>query len=379
MSRALVRIPQNSYRTTNKLLLEHGFIIEDSTDEVLPYLNYYLGRLYESKSLNLTIATTLECNLHCPYCFEGTRKQNLKLTPEVSASILRFIRDKSKEKLHIVWFGGEPMLNFFAIEHISGSLIESGVFFDASLVTNGTIFPTRFIKQINRLRITSIQITLDGDKANHDSKRFYADGTGTFDVILSNIEKLLDQTSAKITVKINLDHTNFKSYPNLEKYLMQRFSSYSRLTVTHNFIRNRTDFRDNGTCMSEVEYFDYFYTPAQAARILSDFASPCPLRLDNHLVIKPNGDIVKCLEQLGMDCLPVGNICSNTLSIRAKSFYKLWKLPFSFNDCSKCRILPLCGGGCPMDIIKGGKPICSALKDRIESVVWDYYKSLHHE
>lgn len=233
-----------------------------------------------------------------------------------------------------------------------------------------------FIDNLKKYHISTIQITLDGDKDCHNAKRHFRDGIGTFDLILRNITRILDTRESDVIVKINLDHNNLSTFPAVKQSLLERFNNDPLLTVSHNFIRNRTNFKDNGTCLSDLDYFDFFYEPKDAERILSNFVGPCPLRISNHIVISANGDIQKCLEQVGDSNHAIGNVNASVISVKKSSFYKLFSLPFTREDCKLCSILPLCGGGCPMDILKNGQPICNALKYRIQQVVRDYY--LYH-
>lgn len=376
LSRALARIQQSSYTITNQELKETGFIIEDDDDEKISYLNFYLKNLYEYKTPIITITTTQKCNLNCHYCFEGINKSLIDLSLETCDAIINLIKGKYAKGVRLIWFGGEPMLNLKAIEYISEKLSFSSIPFDATIITNGTIIPTHFIDNLKKYHISTIQITLDGDKECHNAKRHFRDGIGTFDLILRNITRILDSRESDVIVKINLDHNNLSTFPVVKQFLLERFNNDPLLTVSHNFIRNRTNFKDNGTCLTDLDYFDFFYEPKDAERILSNFVGPCPLRISNHIVISANGDIQKCLEQVGDSNHAIGNVNASVISVKKSSFYKLFSLPFTREDCKLCSILPLCGGGCPMDILKNGQPICNALKYRIQQVVKDYY--LYH-
>ena len=373
LNRALARIPQSAYTLANKDLKKSGFIIEDEEDESLIYLNFYLKSLYENDKPTITITTTQKCNLNCYYCFEVTNKSNESLSIETCDAIVKLIKSKYSKGVKLVWFGGEPMLNTKPIEYISDKLTSYSIPFDATMITNGTIFPKSFLEKISQYHISSIQITLDGDKETHNSKRFFRSGVGSFDQILNNVGLILELSKSDVIIKVNLDHNNISSFQSIENLLLKRFPDNQRLKIVHNYIRNRTNFDDNGNCMTDTENFDFFYDPKDSINILSNFVGPCPLRKNDHLVISANGDIQKCLEQVGDSSQAIGNVNSGTISIKKSSFYKLFSLPFTREDCAKCNVLPLCGGGCPMDIIKSGKPICDALKYRIQQVVKDYY------
>lgn len=57
-----------------QMLIDNGFLVEDSIDEqeVLKYIFY--KRFFESDKLGLILMPTLKCNFNCPYCFEKSSK-----------------------------------------------------------------------------------------------------------------------------------------------------------------------------------------------------------------------------------------------------------------------------------------------------------------
>lgn len=373
MSRALARIPQSAYNIKNSHLIKTGFIIDDNEEELMTYQNYYLKKLYENTTPTITIATTQSCNLNCPYCFEGNNKAQVNMSVKTCDAILKLISNKYSKGVKLVWFGGEPMLNTPAIEYISNGLNDKSIPFDATIISNGTIFPESFLVKISKYHVSTIQITLDGNREYHNSKRSFRNGQGTYDLILHNIQKLLYRCESKIIIKLNLDCNNLPTFHSIRQYLLEFFSHNPRVDITHNFIRNRTNFDDMGACISDTENFDFFYTPTDSVKLLSDIKGPCPFRISNHIVVSANGDIQKCLEQVGDSSQAIGNVNTSVISVKKSSFYKLFSLPFTRENCANCNILPLCGGGCPMDILKTGEPTCSVLKFRIQQIVKDYY------
>ena len=58
-------------------LHSQGFLVEEGTNEVEKYEYYYnCARFQENfHKLKITILPTYACNLACPYCFEGTKKE----------------------------------------------------------------------------------------------------------------------------------------------------------------------------------------------------------------------------------------------------------------------------------------------------------------
>ncbi len=99
---------------------------------------------------------------------------------DVADAIVKYLISKKAHKINITWFGGEPLMNFKEIERISSSLMNNGVMYAASIITNGTLFTKGMIEKLDEYSIKSVQITLDGKQPQHDKKRFFANGKGTY-------------------------------------------------------------------------------------------------------------------------------------------------------------------------------------------------------
>ncbi len=65
-------------------------------------------------------------------------------------------------------------------------------------------------------------ITIDGEKKKHDSRRFLAGGKGSFDKIIQNIDKILSETNHKVRIRCNIDDDNIESIPSLLLFLQNK-------------------------------------------------------------------------------------------------------------------------------------------------------------
>jgi len=93
--------------------------------------------------------------------------------------------------INIVWYGGEPLLAIDLIEVISTRVLEicrkNNVSFKADMVTNGYLLTDENVRKLIECEVKTIQVTLDGDREVHDSRRFLDEKKGSFDGILSNL------------------------------------------------------------------------------------------------------------------------------------------------------------------------------------------------
>lgn len=186
----------------------------------------------------------------------------------------------------------------------------------------------------------------------HNQKRFFSNGIGTFDIILSNVTSILEKTNIHLTLKINVDKSNIDSCLEVSNEITNKYSKYitqKQLTITNNSIKNKTDYEGCSQCLSEDEYFDFKTKVLHEKISLPRLHLACPLRFSEHIMIGPDGSIYKCLEHIGNKPKSIGNIKSYHFSISQMAKLALNNEPFNDPECSKCSILPICGGGCPID------------------------------
>lgn len=378
LSRALIRVAKDDFNVDNPFLRDKGFVVKDDED-LMTYKYYYLSRIFDNKNISLSVATTMACNLRCPYCFEEGNKSPEFMHDDVADTIAKYLVSKKAHNINITWFGGEPLMNFKEIERISNSLKKNAIKFSAYIITNGTLFTRGMIEKLDEYSIKSVQITLDGKQAQHDTKRFFANGKGTYAKILENVSLLLQLSNVHVLLKVNLDKTNVSSYIELRNNIDNLYTDYvkaGRLKILHNYVRNRTEFKGCGTCLSEEEYFDKFYEPQYAINYLTNIAAPCPLRSCSDFAIGPDGSIYKCLEFLGNKDKAIGNMLTHNINIRKQASHALSYDPFNDEKCCNCEIFPLCGGGCPIDRERASKEKkpnnCSIIRERIKQIITDY-------
>jgi len=109
----------------------------------------------------------------------------------VMKKTIDFAMEKSREmdSLSIGFYGGEPLLKIDRIRECVDYVkkIYDGRKVRYILTTNGTLFDDSMINFLMENDI-SILISLDGPKEVHNKKRVYANGQGSFDDILKNME-----------------------------------------------------------------------------------------------------------------------------------------------------------------------------------------------
>lgn len=113
------------------------------------------------------------------------------------------------DKLKILLFGGEPLLNprgcLELLERAAGIAPTS-----AWMISNATLLTPSLARRLADLGLTSVQVTFDGDRADHDRIRVgRADGGATFDKIVGNIAKASEDTPLQWTLRVNVSQETF--------------------------------------------------------------------------------------------------------------------------------------------------------------------------
>lgn len=170
----------------------------------------------------LTVLTSTDCNLGCAYCFQNTgqddaggnrppRIAHSRLKPETIDAVARFTRDRMAEggfeKLTLMLFGGEPLLNARGCRELLRRTGELNLDW-AAMTSNGVLLTPPLARELHALGLRSVQITLDGDQPDHDRIRVRRSGGGTFAAILDNLARIGETTPLHWDLRVNVSHHN---------------------------------------------------------------------------------------------------------------------------------------------------------------------------
>lgn len=150
-----------------------------------------LARILTSRVQELILLPTEKCNFRCTYCYEDFKIG--KMSPSVQTAIERFIdrRIYTLDRLHLNWFGGEPLLAKDVVLRIARFAHQRsqvhGAKLAGSLTTNGYLLDFDLFEELVSYRQDFYQVTLDGSGDVHDEVRRLANGKGTFERIWSNL------------------------------------------------------------------------------------------------------------------------------------------------------------------------------------------------
>lgn len=238
LTRELLLLSEEEYAHLTELdyLKAHWFTVsEDANDQEYADLVKWVLSTRQKKQQNITgytIFPTTDCNARCFYCFELGRSR-IPMRRETALKTAQYIKNHcGGEKVHISWFGGEPLFNREAIAMICDGLRRENVEYTSTMVSNGYLFSEETVQKATReWNLKRVQITLDGtENIYNKTKAFiYREGSA-YETVLSNIGRLL---SAGVTVQIrlNMDLYNAEDLLKLVEELAQRFAGKKGLYV----------------------------------------------------------------------------------------------------------------------------------------------------
>jgi uncharacterized protein len=359
-----------------KDLVAGGFLIEDSFDE-----RQYLQHVYEvSKhrgSAGLTIVPTLRCNFGCPYCYEnGGIDDSDDMSEEVMERIVQHAKESEGDKYSIAITGGEPTLTFSKLVRLLQQLknvVEArNSSFIARIITNGYLLDRSMAQALSQLNVKSAQITLDGNREQHNSRRRLKTGEATFDVIVENIKAAADYFS-HIKVRVNIESSEHEQY----KFVSDLFKSYSNINVYQSPTRYG-DNEPNRTRQNAELFWDHRNTETEELIKYTGQVLPvCTAVKPNNPIVLPDGSLTKCWEQIAG---PQRGTYASLVSADTSNYhnYLPWVLYNPYIDssvCYNCKLLPNCAARCPASSILENKGQCS--QNEFANNFTEYIKTIY--
>lgn len=343
-----------------------GMIVESQLDEVALIKHLNKTALYDNRDYEIMINPTLECCFKCWYCFETHPQGHMSIAMinAIKEHIRYKIINDRISRLHISWFGGEPLLYFdqivSPISHFAKQLAEENhVQFSNSITTNGYLINEKMVHDMSIINLHFFQITLDGDRERHDKIR-NCNGAPSYDIIVSNIKQILEKIPrAQVMLRINYDDTtlsgNMQSllddYP---YYLRNRIHiDFQRVWQTLQGIKDVGENIKLDTIMEQAisnGYRCYSTGGLHPGRFYR-----CHIGKNNFACINYDGNVFKCIARPFDESHKVG-----TMNPTGRISWDMTKLcryqgysPLE-DECEDCVYLPLCMGPCPQSYMENG-------------------------
>lgn len=390
-------------------LLESGIMYEaEKPNNDIIKTNFYECFDAEKKySENIPITSIVlqianDCNLNCKYCYGdggsyGRKRELMRIETAKKAIDLMVSNSNDETELIVIFFGGEPLLNFevikAAVKYCKEIESISSKHFHYSMTTNGTILTDEIYNFIKDNRI-SVMISMDGGKELQDKHRCYEDGSGSFDTIIKNIPKFKDSQGGYLTARATVCRTdfNFKKIKNDllslgfsnavtsivdvseqsklfigGEYTVKVLEEYNRLA--EDYVQCMLDARPFSNALFEHTFKSLYF---KTLRIRSCNAG------NNGIAIGTDEKIYPCHRFMGMPEYSIGDLVAGIDDDKCE-YYRKSNI-FTKEGCNDCWARYLCSGGCSHTsachdgLFHSPDCYCNIYRGLYEIILYTYWK-----
>ena len=361
-----------------------------------------------------------QCNLACKYCFLGNNdcaKRSNFLMENMSAetadkAINFFIRqikasglDVEENKPVLIFYGGEPMVNFEILEYAATRINELREKeqcirnIEMSMVTNGLLLNEEKVRRLHELGV-AIAISIDGFTEEANSMRVDVAGKPVFSRILEKLD-MCKAMGVDVSLSVTLSEETIKNTKDILKLvdtygvkafgfnimmssdtfvLPQSYNEAAAQFIIDEFI----ELRERGI------YEDRMMRKLKSFSKAQVYFSDCAATTGGQIVIAPNGQVGICHGCLHNKQYFVAHIDDDDfVAVKDKNFIEWSQLtPVNHEECMECPALGICGGGCPINAmhLKPGNTIhsiderfCVHSKKTLEFFIRDLYRIIVSE
>jgi uncharacterized protein len=298
-------------------------------------------------------------------------------------TIASALSNPANNVVEFVWHGGEPTLlpiSFYQkILFIQSKFKRKDQIIINRLQTNGTRLNSQWIKFIKDNDFV-LGLSIDGPPVIHNTQRIFADGSGSFDKVVTSIQMLqkekipflilmvVDEKTMEIGAKSIFEFfvklkicnygvlastplNNLNAIPNIDHYISpNRFTNF--------LIELYECWRDYGDSTIKIRELD------DLIRIIHNKLLPqsCTLHgecFGKYYVIEPDGQIAHCELFQGDSNYTLGNILNMDFNEIQFSSGQLLKLiednKRSINNMKSCIEFEICKGWCPHERYLSGR------------------------
>lgn len=338
-------------------LIKARILVDDQEDDLNVYLADVLKNRYNSSDMALTILPTRGCNFGCIYCYEQDRP-NVLMNEQTEKAIVKFVCSNSNlKRLSVVWYGGEPLLNFDSMVRLTKMFKQLNIEYSAKIVSNGYLLTKEKADLMKDLAIRNIQITFDGSEEIHNQRRFLLGGQPTYRKIMDNLKYLLSiNKEITIDIRTNIDRRNKDDYNKFYQDFKSEIND-KRVTMYPGFV---SDLLSSECVSPEFNISEGGYK----AQFILDIFDKCGIEIKSFLpkyrrhscvaskyfafVVGPEGELYKCWRMVGNQKETIGNVNDGSFDMVKFSKYLIGADYTLDSKCLQCEFITLCGGGCPL-------------------------------
>jgi uncharacterized protein len=323
----------------------------------------------------LVMNVTSKCNLSCKYCYEygddrivEPKSKPRFMSEETARDSIDFMFAESGDlpRVHLTFFGGETLLNFkvlrFAMGYATQKAAALGKTVEASLTTNATLLRDEIIDWMVEYNI-GVTVSMDGAREQQDALRVFANGEGSYDVVIDRVKTLLRRHRRKpVGARVTLTRNNLNAR-DIYRHLKEEVGFYEVgfAPVTTSWQRDYA-ISDEGFehMLSEFQALagDYLRTSLEGRHhgfsnvrdTLEEIhkgvakAYPCGAGL-GLLGVATDGDVALCHRFAGSDSHKLGTVRDGVNHALQDDYLQRHHIDQK-TDCRTCWARSLCAGGC---------------------------------
>jgi len=382
-----------------KPLIEAKFFVKENFNAQQYLQNFTKKSLNKNEIRVAYFLLTSACNLGCKYCFIesrfGQKNNNSYMSEDMAEKAVKLLFRNAK-KVTIIFYGGEPLLNFKAIKRTVLTAKKLGLESRFQLITNGYLINNEIAAFIKKHHI-NLAISLDGTKKINDAMRKDLRGRGTYDKAMAAME-LLSKKKVPFSISCTIANHNIDCPDNIlkvmEKYDVKtlgynlvtpnqsvKISKATRQKMVENILKTENLLIEKG--IFEDRIISRKLKPfIEGKNWIKDCAG-----YGNQITVTPEGSVGPC-HGLWPDF--VNKQVKNTYfdidvnykgKIKEHPTWTEWSMrtPLNMPQCWDCYGIGLCGGGCAKNsVIKKGsiweidEEHCVLVKEAIPWVIWKY-------
>lgn len=349
------------------VLLDNGLVLKKDIDEVELVKKLRSEVDFNDKHFHLTINPTMNCNFKCWYCYESHIKKS-KLDDINLKRIQNLINKKTDleiETFTISWFGGEPLLYYKKnvlpiIKYAYQKCKQKKIKLFCTFTTNGYLINDSMIEDFKRYGVNGFQITLDGNKKEHNKVRYVNDSKGSYDKILSNIFNLCEN-NFQVSLRINYTKDKLDTVNDIyDDVLKLKLSKRKNIKVDFQRVWQTEDTQDSREKVLKL-MSKFSNSGFRVSSIISNVdyvRNSCYADKKNHATINYDGNVFKCTAR-NFDPKDKEGILTEDGNIEwNEKYYKRLQIKFKNKPCLSCRLLPICNGGCSQQALEHSEDYC---------------------
>jgi uncharacterized protein len=351
-------------------LAKMGFLVSAQDEDDKAIEDWFARMRADDSILRPTVLTTYACNFACTYCVEEGVKQAVFMSDETAMKTTAYIIKKQEEygskRIHLNFYGGEPLLNVPAIRVVAKALHDHctriGMPFTFTLSTNGSLLTAELVSELKPLGLSGAKITLDGPKETHDRSRPFKNGRPSFDLLISNIRASAELTD--FVIEVNFDQGNTGRVGELLDQLTALGLREKIKRILFSPVSATPRDREGLVPAAEIECAllstETAHGMVELTRMAAEKGFNVQLGVVAHscelvskrssFIIDPRGNLCRCGGLAGRSEFGFGSIGGEKNDPYLGQ--ELWR------RCAQCAYVPLCGDGCPFGAyVRYGDPL----------------------